>query len=650
MARKTAVWLLVAVLCFVGSVPVGAAKVVPQDETAPVWRAKVETRFGANGAGEVFVNSRLVLRFRTASGGYSAFRRAEIAADRLGGAIAGGLSAGDIVADTATDRANPRLKGAGQIFASADKAEGRAAGVSPVLLVRGWASNLRTALGMPGIIASDKTILVPLGESRTVRLSGVATGDLQITSASGTIRVPETNDDTDAATKPAIVSLSGSKANTVWTIRGTSAGRDTLTFERGGASVSVAVRVQPYAGSFAPPKPVVVTGIGGAPVERVARYAAACALASATVTSGAVARVQTDSVSVAMPLAPGAQSAVTVPVTLTGQDMISVRRVVSVPVRNEALPRVPTDALMYSNDPERVTKYGTLFAARVPVSAPNAPGATRVLFHHQSALTANAAFVVELLNDSDAPATVHIVGSGEGPVRDTVWVGYRAASEFVRDYQADTGVIVQLPPKTRLPLLSTNLSPGHTVSGLMQVRPLSGVPPMVRVAAEQPGDARADAESWQTAPLLPAEYAPGTTTLAYPQSDNVYPKPLKQVAAPYEVGGAWAFVSFGHDPLEATQGDKRLLGNYGVFYEVTATAHNGSDKPAKVRAVFVPTAGLAGGVFLVDGKYVEVPQTNLPKEPTLASYMLEPGETRIIRITTLPLSGSNYPARIVIRP
>lgn len=647
LARKTVVRFTVAVCCFVGAgtvVPVGATLPLPkQGETVPVWRAKVETRLGANGAGEVFVNNRLVLRIRTSSAGLSPVRRAEIAAERLGSAIAAGLSSGEVVADTATDRLNPRLKGAGQLLASADKTEAKAAGVSPVSLVRGWAGALRAALGVPGIIASDKSVLVPLGETRTVRLSGAATGDLRVSSASGI---------GDTGTKPAVVALSGSKGDTVWTIRGTSPGRDVITFERGGASVSVAVRVQSYAGSFAPPKPVVVTGIGGAPVERVARYAAACALASAITTPGAVARVQTDSVSVAMPLAPGAQSAVTVPVTLSGRDMITVRRVVSVPVRNEALPRVPTDAIMYSNDPERVTKFGTLFAARVPVSSPGAPGATRVLFHHQSALATGAAFVVELLNDSDAPTTVHVVGGGAGPVRDTVWVGYRAASDFVRDYQADTGVIVELPPKTRLPLLATRLSPGNTVSGLMQVRPLSGVPPMVRVAAEQPGDARADAEAWQTTPLLPAEFAPGTTTLAYPQSDHVYPQPRKQVTATYETGGAWAFVSFGHDPLESARpnDDKKLLGNYGVFYELTATATNKSDKPTKVRAVFVPTAGLAGGVFLVDGKYVEVPQTNLPKEPTLASYMLEPGETRTIRITTLPLSGSNYPARIVIRP
>jgi hypothetical protein len=70
---------------------------------------------------------------------------------------------------------------------------------------------------------------------------------------------------------------------------------------------------------------------------------------------------------------------------------------------------------------------------------------------------------------------------------------------------------------------------------------------------------------------------------------------------------------------------------------VTATVHNPTDKRAKARAVFVPSAVSRAAFFLVDGKYVEVPQTTCRRMPLLVSYTLEPGETRVIKITTLPL-------------
>jgi hypothetical protein len=622
-----------------------------------VWRARAEARLGENGSGEVYVNDLLVMRLRTTSGSFGPYRRAEIAAERLNSAIAGGLTAGDIVADTKTAPSTPRLKGAGQVIASVDKAEAKLSGASPASIVRGWASSLRSALSVRGIAASETNILIPLGETRPLRLSGAAKGLLNIRTLGGAATLPggtlisdiPTPDPTPRPNPVVDVSSDGGNENLI-TLRGLAVGRETLTFERDGATVSVVVRVQPYAGQFNVPKTVVVTG-RGVPIERVARYATAAALGSATVTPGGIARVQTDSVSVAMPLAPGAQSTVTVPVTLSGPDMIGVSRTVSVPLRNESLPAAPTDTLMYSNNPERVTRFGTLFTARLPASSPTAPSATRLLFHHQSALTQNAWFVVEVLNDSDAPSTVQIVGGGSGPVRDTVWVGFRAASDFVRDYLADAGLIVDIPAKSRIALLSTRLPAGTTVSGLMQIRPISGPLPLVRVSADQPGDARTQFESWQPSPLLPSEFGAGGTTLAYPLSDQIYPQPIKRIEARYEIGGNWAFVGLGRDPLETTQNAaNKLYGNYGVWYEISATVHNPTDKRAKARAVFVPSAGLAGGVFLVDGKYVEVPQTNLPKEPTLASYTLEPGETRVIKITTLPLSGSNYPARIVIRP
>jgi hypothetical protein len=37
-------------------------------------------------------------------------------------------------------------------------------------------------------------------------------------------------------------------------------------------------------------------------------------------------------------------------------------------------------------------------------------------------------------------------------------------------------------------------------------------------------------------------------------------------------------------------------------------------------------------------------------EADLATFRLQPGERRAIRLETIPVGGSSYPARVVVRP
>jgi len=65
--------------------------------------------------------------------------------------------------------------------------------------------------------------------------------------------------------------------------------------------------------------------------------------------------------------------------------------------------------------------------------------------------------------------------------------------------------------------------------------------------------------------------------------------------------------------------------------------------------LFDPSAGLASGVFIIDGKFVVTKHVQPPSEVPLASYQIKPGETRDVRILTVPLAGSSYPATLVVR-
>jgi hypothetical protein len=639
LRRAALLWTATA-LCFVAMM--GSSRAAGRAN----WTPRVEWRVTNPGAsvppGEVLVNSRIVLRLRSELGGLLPEQRAQVAADRLRAAVASGLTHRDVTVDRATNKENPRLKALGQIIAVASSEDTRGTGTTPVGLARSWSNALQDALQVPGVVVigaeKDKQFIVPLGENRVLKIGGAARGAVSVSLGSGANTVLRASSDPDAE-----------NANVAEvTLSGVGRGRETLTLVREGVQTSVQVAVQPYAGRIEPRPQLTITGreVSG---ERVARYAAFAALNRVQPGEGATARLVVAPNKITVPaVASGQSRTVEVPLLLEGQDMIAVAGVAKVGVVNRTLPPAETSDLMYSNNPERLTRFGTLFAARLNV----ANGANRLLYHHQSALDRACVFSVELVNDANTPATVQVVGGAAGPVRDTVWVGYRAAAQFVRDQQDDVGAVLELPARSRIAITAPRLLPGLTISGIVQLRQLSGAKPvLVRVGADQPEDPRtAPGELLRTADPWTNRDAAGNSD-PLPLSPHVYPGPRKVIAARYDVGGRWAFVSIGRVPLHAADGGKqRLDGNYGVFYEIEFTLSNPTDKPANARLIFEPSAGLAGGVFLVDGQFVEIPQIRPPAESVLGRYALAPGETRVVRVKTLPLSGSNYPIRLAVQP
>jgi hypothetical protein len=488
-----------------------------------------------------------------------------------------------------------------------------------------WAGTLKAALARPGLTLSASSGLIPLTETRSFSFGGVARGPVRVTSdaaSSGTVSWQ-----VDAISKA--VSVQGIKP-----------GRETLYVERDGAVVPLTVTVRPYAGQLTAPRPVIVTG-NSTPPDIIGRLARVAAITSASLTPGATLRILSDSLDVSS-LRAGQAAMVVVPVRLWGPEMIAVQRKVFVPIVNRRLSAVPTTTLFYSNNPERVTEPQVLFTGRLPA----ANEVARLLYHHQNAVARAFHFTVELLNDGDAPTEVQMVGGDAGPERDTVWVGFRAAADYIAAAENGVGAVVNIPSQMHVSLSSLRLPAGQTISGLMHLRTLTGAPPLVRIVAEP-------ATIITHMPFLPLPLdkerreANATENL----SEHVYPNPSQTLEAEYKVGGAWTFIKYGRVGITASTSPRTVLhGNYGVFYDIKLTLQNPTATPARARLVFEPSAGMAGGIFLIGKRKVEIPQSNMPNETTLASYTLEPGERRNVTVRTLPLSGSNYPATLIVRP
>jgi hypothetical protein len=122
------------------------------------------------------------------------------------------------------------------------------------------------------------------------------------------------------------------------------------------------------------------------------------------------------------------------------------------------------------------------------------------------------------------------------------------------------------------------------------------------------------------------------------------------VKASYRVGGAWTFITIGDQPAVGIVDGDRLQGSYGVMYDVSLELSNPTATPAQVQIMMEAAGGPARGALLVDGRLTEVAMIRKTEEAPVAVYPLAPGETRTVRISTMPQSGSNYPVRLVARP
>jgi hypothetical protein len=553
----------------------------------------------------VSIAGRPVLRFRTALGGVPPDQRADIVALRLQEKLAQG-------ADPRSLRTVKEGRAAAVFFGNTlllrvTPAEARAQQSLPAALAGLWTHRLRALLTMPPLTVSRQQLTVPLGERRSLTFGGLLRSVQSVSGEQGTVAVT--------------LGAQGRSAS----VRGLAAGDTRLVFANGQARIAVAVRVRPYAGHLPKLAEAAVTG-RPAPAELVERVAIAAVKQALSLQPGASGRfgpVPRRS------LRPGHYTRLAVPVRLSGPGCLPVAGKVPVVVRNQRLPAAGAPRLFYSNHPERVKGYGTLFLGRIAAGQP-----ARLLYHHQNAMGRRFALTVDLVNPGDQPVRLHVIEGTTRPFTDPMSAGHFAARSFLRHQRAGIGYITVLPPRSLVTIAHHLLPHGKVASGLFGLRQLAG-------------DSDCLVQVKVVDPLSPFVRPPESSDQL---SATIFNSAVKPVAAVYEVGGQWSFIRLG----SANQrGPSRLseegFGDYGVTYDISLTMINPTEHARKVGLVFEAASGKARGLFVVDGKTVETRALNAHDELVLAVYTLPPGGMRNVRVTTLPLSGSAYPARLVLR-
>jgi len=490
-----------------------------------------------------------------------------------------------------------------------------------------WAGALHAALILPPLKLEAKTVKVPVGGQTTIGLVGSEAGKATISSS-------------DAA-----ILTVGHHTGTI-VLKGGSRGTVTVTIQGAQSVETMSIKVEPYAAKF--PQNLTVNVVG-AP--------AAADMVAAVVEGGVKTSLVTEQNRDLKVTAPkdvrvpvGEVRTIPVRVRVTAPDSFPAEGLAIVRVVNAGLSPREESELWYCNEPESLKGPSILFRGEIRAERP-----VRMLYHHINDSPQTLYLDVEIHNPSDVPARLVLIPGDSRPDTNAVRAGLQAAEPFFQAYLTGSGEVVTIPPHSRIPLSFRRLGKAECGSGLAYLRLLPDGPEKLVVHA----DARPAAplsEPWSSAAGSPTPWretgalADAAPIVSGELSDLVFPNPFSEDSVEYQVGGKFAFGRIGQKPIpRKTKGDP-LQGNFGVIYRINATATNPTDRPVDVEVVFDASAGYSGALFVIDGVLRRLPLMQPKAEYQLARFRLAPGAKKVVRLMTIPLSGSSYPATVVIRP
>ncbi|MBO4548097.1 MAG: hypothetical protein J5758_02685 [Abditibacteriota bacterium] len=565
--------------------------------------------------GDLLINNILVCRFRVPEGGVAPAMRARMAAMRIME-----LSGPELTPDSVScvrlsdDLWRITVRGSAVISAQTEDAlqlSSTAEGLAGV-----WVNNIRAALQAVPIYLDASSFTLPLGEQRSWLLHGSYTMEPSL-----------------AMDDPEVASVRYDPVTRSIAAYGKSLGVTRVTITAGDFTFEFVIRVKKPAAVIPDSCTFSVTGNPcPASVIRAGLRGAVCGNIKAEPGASTVVEgIDWTDVS----LASGAGSTASVRVSCKGNDYLTVSKVVCVRIQNCSEKREKPARIFYSNHPETMKSFQDLFTGTLEQGV-----CTRLLYHHLNATGRNANLRIELINAGDEPAVVRSTRTAIKPMVDTISVGLQAAKGFMGAEEKNISTYDVIPPRSVRYYLSDVMRPNDTSSGVMEFTQKDGAAGcVVRVSLVRSGSAD------------PAVYscARYSGTGSFDEDDYIFDEPVKEYNETYEVGKSWVFISVGKEHLTTEKGTK-LYGNYGVTYRMNFTITNPTQDERKVRVGFDPSAGAAAAYFTVNGEGVTIHHIKPPAEFNIYTATLKPGETRRLTVETMPVSGSNYPAKVIVGP
>ncbi len=490
-----------------------------------------------------------------------------------------------------------------------------------------WKNRIESALALPAVQAANNFLLVPTGQVSLVRLVG-----FEATQAEFECVVPGI---VETARVVGGLQITPKAVGETEVIIRTPKGR-----------TRVIVKVQRSAVMETPRITAELIASSGTPAAVEAAVSYAIRQQLKTVELATIEILSQAKTSVPM----GSSQNVKVRVRVQARDAVPFEGNVLVKVSNASPGRVREEELWYSNHPESVRANGPLFSSQLTAGRP-----VRLLYHHVNESAEAMTINVVVYNSSTLPAQIQTIRGDGAPDGDPVRTGMEAGELFLRAWLKPGTEILTVPPRSVLPIAVRLLPKRYTMSGLCYLSLFPGGAGKVLIRTESRRPDSVD-PTWQTsgggdAPwtgAVPRFFEALPTDLA--PSRHVYDNPFRDIDTNYIFGGKHTFVRIGQSPIGNADETLRLQGNFGVLYTVSATLENPTRTIRRVEIAFEASAGYSGGLFVVDGEVHRTEITQSKAERTLKVVRLAPGEKRRVRILTMPLSGSSYPATLVFRP
>ncbi len=407
-------------------------------------------------------------------------------------------------------------------------------------------------------------------------------------------------------------------------------GTTTITAtDQDGLSSSLTVTVEILAGRIGDTATATITGDPASP-DFVAEAAANAAAAVVYPEAGARLIIDANSITDAHTLAPDDLATVHVPVSVEGAGMLRASKDVAVTLSNVAQPRLPPQYLLVSDFPETLVENGTLFYADVNQDAP-----ARLLYYHYAAKPDSRRVLVKVQNNGLDSSLIQLIAGLAGPDSNVLAAGHLATSRYLIREAANEGQLFELPPHATINVVDQAMPADTLVTGVMQLRVVSGDGVRVALVAQDAGDS----------PVQPIS----DTLLqsAVRHARGVYSVPDFFYDETYRVGDDATVLTIGKLPLPNLVQGEVLGGDYGVKQSASITLLNPSGSDARVGMWFEPRGGRATGTFFIDGSLVQIHAAPADAAQLVESFLVPVGGYRQVSVVTMPEGGSSYPVNLI---
>ena len=259
----------------------------------------------------------------------------------------------------------------------------------------------------------------------------------------------------------------------------------------------------------------------------------------------------------------------------------------------------------------------------------------RLLYYHYSgSQSASRRVLVKVQNNGIDQSFLQLIAGIAGPDPNVLSVGHDSTQRFLVHEAAGRRPDLRSTAHATLNVVDQLLPPGTLVTGLMQLRVVSGDGVRVAVVVQ-------DADQTPIEPISDT-----LLSSAVNHARGVYQVPEFDYDESYTVGGDPATLSIGKLPLPNLVQGEVLGGDYGVKQSATITLLNPQAEAQRVGMWFEPRGGRATGTFLIDGRLVQLHPVDAARPALVRVFTVPAHGYRRMGIVTMPEGGSSYPVRV----